>query len=126
MDALRAVPVDGIAAALDEFWSQEIVGEANGSLFKVAKGIGSTEWHAHDDQDEVFFVTHGTLVVELRAGERGRAVRDPARCRASPTCRRRDAVLDRGFDRDLLGGRREARVELRRRRAGLGAERGNR
>jgi mannose-6-phosphate isomerase-like protein (cupin superfamily) len=69
MDALRAVPVDGIAAALDEFWSQEIVGEANGSLFKVAKGIGSTEWHAHDDQDEVFFVTHGTLVVELRTGE---------------------------------------------------------
>lgn len=65
MDALRAVPVDGTAAALDEFWSQEIVGEANGSLFKVAKGIGSTEWHAHDDQDEVFLVTHGTLVVEL-------------------------------------------------------------
>jgi mannose-6-phosphate isomerase-like protein (cupin superfamily) len=69
MDALRAVPVDGTAAALDEFWSQEIVGEANGSLFKVAKGIGSTEWHAHDDQDEVFLVTHGTLVVELRTGE---------------------------------------------------------
>ena len=66
---LRAVPVDGAAAALDEFWSQEIVGEANGSLFKVAKGIGSTEWHAHDDQDEVFLVTHGTLVVELRTGE---------------------------------------------------------
>ena len=69
MDALRAIPVDGTAAALNEFWSQEIVGEANGSLFKVAKGIGSTEWHAHDDQDEVFLVTHGTLVVELRTGE---------------------------------------------------------
>jgi hypothetical protein len=82
---------------LDEFWSQEIVGEANGSLFKVANGIGSTEWHAHDDQDEVFLVTHGTLVVAHRrgAGERGRAVCDPARCRASPACRRRDAVLDR-------------------------------
>src|SRR4249919_3882527 len=69
MDALRAVPVDGTAAALDEFWSQKIVGEANGSLFKVTKGIGSTTWHAHDDQDEVFLVTHGTLIVELRTGD---------------------------------------------------------
>ena len=57
------------AAALDEFWSQRIVGEANGSLFKVAKGIGSTNWHAHDDQDEVFLVLRGKLVVELRDGE---------------------------------------------------------
>lgn len=57
------------AEALGEFWSQQIVGEANGSLFKVAKGIGSTNWHAHDDQDEVFLVLEGRLIVELRDGE---------------------------------------------------------
>lgn len=31
-----------VAAALSEFWSQATIGAANGSLFKVAKGIGST------------------------------------------------------------------------------------
>jgi mannose-6-phosphate isomerase-like protein (cupin superfamily) len=46
-----------------------VVGEANGNLFKVAKGIGSTEWHSHDDQDEVFVVTSGELVVGLRTGD---------------------------------------------------------
>jgi mannose-6-phosphate isomerase-like protein (cupin superfamily) len=65
----RAWDIDETAAALPEFWSQQVLGEANGSLFKVAKGVGATEWHAHDDQDEVFVVTHGELVVELRDGE---------------------------------------------------------
>ena len=41
------------AAELEEFWSQHTVGEATGNLFKVAKGIGSTNWHSHDQQDEV-------------------------------------------------------------------------
>jgi quercetin dioxygenase-like cupin family protein len=51
---------------LDEFWSQRIVGEANGTLLKVAKGTGSTRWHSHDDQDETFLVVDGELVVQLR------------------------------------------------------------
>ena len=69
MERIQAVQVDDVARARPEYWSQETVGEANGSLFKAAKGIGSTMWHSHDDQDEVFFVTHGTLVVELRTGD---------------------------------------------------------
>jgi mannose-6-phosphate isomerase-like protein (cupin superfamily) len=69
MEQLRAVHVDQVAHARPEFWSQEAIGEANGSLFKAAKGIGSTTWHAHDDQNEVFLVMHGTLVVELRSGD---------------------------------------------------------
>lgn len=69
MEHVRAIAVDEVAAARPEFWSQQEIGEANGSLFKAAKGIGSTEWHSHDDQDEVFLVTHGTLTVELRTGD---------------------------------------------------------
>ena len=66
---ISAVDVDGVARARPEFWSQQTIGEANGSLFKAAKGIGSTIWHTHDDQDEVFLVTHGTLIIELRTGD---------------------------------------------------------
>lgn len=42
-----------------EFWSQQVVGAANGSLFKVAKEIGSTNWHAHADQDVTFVILRG-------------------------------------------------------------------
>jgi hypothetical protein len=42
MERLRAVDVDRVAETRPEFWSQETLAEANGSLFKAAKGIGST------------------------------------------------------------------------------------
>ena len=54
---------------LKEHWSQRIVGEANGQLFKVAKGIGETRWHKHDDQDELFIVYKGRLTIQLRDGD---------------------------------------------------------
>jgi len=55
-------------AALEEFWSQRVVAGANGNLFKVAKGIGSTTWHQHDDQDETFLVLDGHITIQLRSG----------------------------------------------------------
>jgi mannose-6-phosphate isomerase-like protein (cupin superfamily) len=56
----------GEAAQLTEFWSQRVLASANGNLFKVAKGIGSTNWHRHDDQDEVFLVIEGRITIQLR------------------------------------------------------------
>lgn len=57
------------AAALTEFWSQATVAEANGNLFKVAKGIGATNWHTHHDQDETFLVLNGAITIQLRTGD---------------------------------------------------------
>lgn len=51
---------------LTDHWSQRVVAEANGNLFKVAKGIGSTNWHHHEDQDETFLLVDGSLDVHLR------------------------------------------------------------
>ncbi|WP_033346329.1 cupin domain-containing protein [Catenuloplanes japonicus] len=57
-----------VAKSLTEYWSQHLVAEANGNLFKVAKGIGSTTWHTHHDQDETFLILDGHLTVQLRDG----------------------------------------------------------
>ncbi len=64
---LKVTPAEA-AEALTEFWSQQVIGAANGNLFKVAKGIGSTTWHKHEDQDETFLVLRGELTVQLRTG----------------------------------------------------------
>ena len=53
-------------ASLDEYWSQTVIAEANGQLFKVAKGIGEINWHKHDDQDELFILYKGHLTIQLR------------------------------------------------------------
>ena len=66
---LRAVDKIALQAAADgltEFWSQHVVGAANGNLFKVAKGVGSTNWHAHADQDETFVILRGRLTIQMR------------------------------------------------------------
>lgn len=64
----KVTPSD-VAATLTEFWSQRVIAHANGNLFKVAKGIGATNWHTHDDQDETFLLLSGKLTIQLRTGD---------------------------------------------------------
>ncbi len=68
---MQKVDIAGELEALEEYWSQRVLGEANGSLIKVAKGIGAVNWHKHEDQDEVFIVQKGRMTVQLRAGDVG-------------------------------------------------------
>lgn len=52
-----------------EHWSPKVVGELNGQQVKLAKLLGTFEWHRHDQEDELFLVLRGTLVIRLRDGE---------------------------------------------------------
>jgi mannose-6-phosphate isomerase-like protein (cupin superfamily) len=65
------------AAALAGHWSPKVVAEVNGQYVKVAKLLGDFVWHAHAEEDELFLVLAGELVIRyedrpdavLRAGE---------------------------------------------------------
>lgn len=63
---MKKVNIRKELSSIQEHWSQKIIGEANGQLFKLAKGIGSTKWHKHDDQDELFILYKGHLTIQLR------------------------------------------------------------
>ena len=49
-----------------EPWHPKIVGELNDSYVKLAKLKGEFVWHHHDNEDEMFLVFKGTLVIKLR------------------------------------------------------------
>jgi len=53
----------------DEHWSPKIVGELNDSHLKLAKLKGEFVWHHHENEDELFVVLAGELLVKLRDGE---------------------------------------------------------
>lgn len=53
-------------ASFDETWSPRIIGETNGQLVKIAKARGEFVWHSHDNEDELFLVIKGRLVIEFR------------------------------------------------------------
>lgn len=67
---LRPDPVT-LEAAFDrvtEFWSPKVIGQVNDQLLKVAKLKGELVWHAHDDEDELFYIVRGELRIEFETG----------------------------------------------------------
>jgi mannose-6-phosphate isomerase-like protein (cupin superfamily) len=54
----------------DEHWSPRIAGELNESYVKLAKIKGEFVWHHHEDEDELFLVVKGRLLMKLRDGDR--------------------------------------------------------
>jgi mannose-6-phosphate isomerase-like protein (cupin superfamily) len=52
-----------------ETWHPRIIGEINAAYVKLAKLKGEFIWHKHDEEDEMFFVIKGLLVIRLRDGE---------------------------------------------------------
>lgn len=47
-------------------WHPRIAGELNDSYVKLAKLKGEFVWHHHENEDEMFLVVKGTLVIKLR------------------------------------------------------------
>ena len=54
--------------SFSETWVPKVVGSLNGQYVKVAKLEGEYVWHSHADEDEMFLVVHGELVIEFRDG----------------------------------------------------------
>ena len=52
-----------------EYWSPKIAAELNDSYIKLAKFKGEFVWHHHENEDELFFVVKGRLVIRLRDRE---------------------------------------------------------
>jgi len=49
-----------------EYWSPKIVGELNDSHVKLVKLKGEFVWHHHDNEDELFLVVKGRLLIKLQ------------------------------------------------------------
>lgn len=52
-----------------DHWHPRIVGELNGQQVKLAKLLGAFDWHHHANEDELFLVVKGTLLMRLRDGD---------------------------------------------------------
>lgn len=53
-------------ALFSDHWSPKIIGDLNESYIKLAKLKGEFVWHKHDNEDELFFVVKGNLLIKLR------------------------------------------------------------
>jgi mannose-6-phosphate isomerase-like protein (cupin superfamily) len=58
-----------LTAKLEQFqdmWSPKIVGEVNETAVKLVKLKGEFVWHHHDNEDELFLVVKGRLLMKFR------------------------------------------------------------
>lgn len=49
-----------------DHWHPRIVAELNDTHVKLAKLQGEFIWHKHDEEDELFWVVKGSLLIKLR------------------------------------------------------------
>ncbi len=50
----------------DKQWTPHIIGELNGQYVKLCKLKGDFVWHSHENEDELFMVFQGTLLMDFR------------------------------------------------------------
>ena len=63
---IEAVNLAQKLTLFQEYWSPKVVGELNDNYLKVVKVKGEFAWHKHDEDDELFLVLKGRLVIQLR------------------------------------------------------------
>ena len=63
---MNAVNLKEKLSLFKEQWTPKIIGELNGQQVKLAKLQGEFVWHDHKDEDELFYVIKGQLIIELR------------------------------------------------------------
>lgn len=50
----------------NEYWSPKILGEVNETYVKIAKLKGEFLWHVHENEDEMFYILKGQLIIRFR------------------------------------------------------------
>lgn len=62
----QVVNVKQKLSVFNEYWNPKVVGDLNNHQVKVAKLKGEFVWHHHENEDELFLVVKGSLLIHLR------------------------------------------------------------
>lgn len=65
-NSVKVVSIDKKLALFKDYWNPKIVGELNNHKVQVVKLKGEFVWHHHDNEDELFLVIKGKLIIHLK------------------------------------------------------------
>jgi mannose-6-phosphate isomerase-like protein (cupin superfamily) len=65
---LTVIDVPSLVTASTDRWSNQTLTQIDGSVVRLGVVHGEFHWHQHDDEDELFFVLDGELLVDLEGG----------------------------------------------------------
>ena len=68
MKKIEPINIMNKFSLFNEKWNPKIIGELNGQYVKVCKLKDNFIWHSHENEDELFMVFKGTLLIDFRNG----------------------------------------------------------
>lgn len=68
MKTIEPINIQEKFAKIEKVWTPYIIGELNGQQVKLCKLKDEFVWHSHKDEDELFMVFKGTLLIDFRDG----------------------------------------------------------
>ncbi|HET8964230.1 MAG TPA: cupin domain-containing protein, partial [Chitinophagales bacterium] len=69
MQEIKPINIMQKFALFDSIWTPTIIGELNGQYVKLCKLKDDFVWHSHANEDELFMVFKGTLLMDFRDGK---------------------------------------------------------
>ncbi|MFL2569994.1 MAG: cupin domain-containing protein [Flavobacteriales bacterium] len=68
MKKIEPINIMNKFSLFSEEWTPKIIGELNDQYVKVCKLKDDFVWHSHKNEDELFMVFKGTLLIDFREG----------------------------------------------------------
>ena len=68
MKKIESINLMNKFSLFDEKWTPKIIGELNNQYVKLCKLEGEFIWHSHENEDELFMVFKGKLLMDFRDG----------------------------------------------------------
>ena len=65
---IQAINIMEKFSLFEKQWTPHIIGELNGQYVKLCKLKDDFVWHSHENEDELFMVFKGTLLIDFRDG----------------------------------------------------------
>jgi len=66
MKEIKPINIMEKFSLFEKQWTPYIIGELNGQYVKLCKLKNEFVWHSHENEDELFMVFKGTLIMEFR------------------------------------------------------------
>ena len=66
---MQRINLDEKFGLFTDHWRPKIIAAANGQEVKIVKVQGQFVWHHHDEEDELFLVVKGRLLMHFRDGD---------------------------------------------------------
>ena len=63
---MEKISINQKFSLFNDYWSPKIVGDLNDSHIKFAKLKGEFVWHNHENEDELFLIVKGELIIKFR------------------------------------------------------------